>query len=273
VESFESGTPKSPATITLDHSNFRLQSETPGPFGTQIHADQTNQRNSNPVFVADGDYHQAASSPTIDKGADNALNGQFDFDGDARVFRTTDIGADEFYPPPTVLTGAPTPIQTTGATLHGTVNPNSLATSYHFDFGTTTSYGSSTPAADAGAGTADAPASAALTGLKPNTTYHYRLVATNPKGTSNGGDVAFTTLALTPPKKPVKCRVPKLKGLSLAKAKRRLRAAHCKLGKVKRPKLRKGRGTIVRLVVKKQSPRPGKVLAKNAKVRVSLGPR
>jgi hypothetical protein len=255
-----------PASIALQYSNYFFRSG-------NVTADSHTQFQVQPIFTAPGDYHQAPTSPTIDKGADNALNGQFDFDGDARVFRTTDIGADEFYPPPTVLTGPPAPIQTRGATLHGTVNPNSLATTYHFEFGTTTSYGSSTPAADAGTGTAGAPATAALTGLAPNTTYHYRLVATNPKGTSNGGDVSLTTLALTPPKKKVTCRVPKLKGLSLPKARRKLKAAHCRLGKVKRPKVKKRHGKRVRLVVKKQSPKAGKVLAKNSKVRVTLGPR
>jgi hypothetical protein len=35
------------------------------------------------------------------------------------------------------------------------VNPNGTATTYHFDWGTTTDYGSSTPTQDAGAGTCE----------------------------------------------------------------------------------------------------------------------
>ena len=31
------------------------------------------------------------------------------------------------------------------------------------------------------------------TGLAANTTYHFRIVASNPGGTGNGGDQAFTT--------------------------------------------------------------------------------
>src|ERR1019366_5013565 len=39
-------------------------------------------------------------------------------------------------------------------------------------------------------------ASAKLTGLKPNTTYHYRVVATSMAGTSAGVDRSFSTSAV-----------------------------------------------------------------------------
>ena len=45
---------------------------------------------------------------------------------------------------PNVVTGAANPVNTTTATLNGTVNPNSLSTTYKFDYGTTTGYGTST---------------------------------------------------------------------------------------------------------------------------------
>jgi hypothetical protein len=62
------------------------------------------------------------------------------------------------------------------------VNPNLRATTYSFQYGTTTAYGSETGARDAGAGNAPADASAGLAGLAPGTTYHYRVVATNCTG-------------------------------------------------------------------------------------------
>jgi hypothetical protein len=49
-------------------------------------------------------------------------------------------------PSPTAVTGQATNISTSGATLNGTVNPNgSQVRDCHFDYGTTTSYGSSVP--------------------------------------------------------------------------------------------------------------------------------
>lgn len=96
---------------------------------------------------------------------------------------------------------APAPAVTTGgaavanksATIQGTVNPEGLPTQYHFEFGRTASYGSSTASVSAGSGTSDVDVSADVTGLKPKTTYHYRLVATNASGTTDGTDQTFTT--------------------------------------------------------------------------------
>jgi hypothetical protein len=99
---------------------------------------------------------------------------------------------------PVALTGNATAITPTSATLNGTVNPEGQSTSYHFEYGTTTSYGSETASADAGAGAANVKVSVAISPLAPNTTYHYRLVATNATGTTLGADVSFRT-----PKPPV----------------------------------------------------------------------
>jgi len=94
---------------------------------------------------------------------------------------------------PAAVTGAVTTFSDTSATVTGTVNPNGQTTTWHFDYGTSTSYGSSTPATAAGSGTANANVSATITGLVPGTTYHYRFVAANASGTTAGGDGVFTT--------------------------------------------------------------------------------
>jgi hypothetical protein len=96
---------------------------------------------------------------------------------------------------PTVTTGAATNLTSTTATISGTVNPNAAATTYQFQYGTTTGYGSVSPgsATSAGSGSAAVSETANLTGLSPSTTYHYRLNATNATGTTNGPDAAFTT--------------------------------------------------------------------------------
>jgi hypothetical protein len=103
------------------------------------------------------------------------------------------MGASE----PAVSTGNATAITFTWATLNGTINPEGQATSYYFEYGTTTSYGSQTTTAEAGSGTADVGVSGQSASLAPDTTYHYRLVATNASGTTLGSDVSFKTP--TPP--------------------------------------------------------------------------
>jgi hypothetical protein len=100
-------------------------------------------------------------------------------------------------PVPPTLDGAAafaSAIKPTGATLNATLNPNSSDTSFHFEYGTDTSYGASSPATDAGAGAGDQPVTADLAGLIAGTTYHYRLVADNGTGgVQHGDDATFST--------------------------------------------------------------------------------
>jgi hypothetical protein len=96
---------------------------------------------------------------------------------------------------PTAITGPVTAVGPTSATATGTVNPGGLATTWYFEYGTTTGYGSKTAAKSEPAGSSNVGVSASLTGLKPGTTYHYRLVATNSGGTSRGADGIFATSA------------------------------------------------------------------------------
>jgi hypothetical protein len=77
--------------------------------------------------------------------------------------------------------------------VHGTVNPNGGRTTYHFAYGPTTAYGNRSPIESAGAGITPVNVSATLSGLRWDTTYHYRLVATNPLGRSEGADETFHT--------------------------------------------------------------------------------
>jgi hypothetical protein len=97
--------------------------------------------------------------------------------------------------PPRVTTDAATAVGSTGATLNGTVNPNGNATTYYFEYGPTKTYGTKTAVVNAGSGNAKQPVSQPVGGLTASTTYHFRLVATNPAGTTTGKDKAFTTLA------------------------------------------------------------------------------
>jgi len=94
---------------------------------------------------------------------------------------------------PVVSTGGASAVTDTSATLHGSVNPKNQATSYRFQYGTSTAYGSATASRTVSTMDNTAhPVLAKLTGLTPRTTYHYRLVATNATGTTAGGDRTFT---------------------------------------------------------------------------------
>src|SRR3954464_12073655 len=95
---------------------------------------------------------------------------------------------------PTVTTGNANNITQTSAKLNGTVKPNNEATTYRFEVGTTTVYGTNTPEAGPIApGSGNTAVSADIGSLAPGTVYHYRLVATNPSGAIPGKDKTFTT--------------------------------------------------------------------------------
>jgi hypothetical protein len=99
---------------------------------------------------------------------------------------------------PVAVTGAAVDIASTSATLGGTVDPNQTVTLYYFEYGRTTGYGSSTPNGTLLGGDSPVPVTRAVTGLMPNTVYHYRLVALNNAGTSRGVNATFTTAPVAP---------------------------------------------------------------------------
>jgi len=93
---------------------------------------------------------------------------------------------------PFVETTAATQIGDTWATLNGVVNPNGAATEYYFEYGTTTSYGQTTAVVSAGSGTTNLEESKVVFELKPKVKYHFRIVAKNSNGTTDGADEGFT---------------------------------------------------------------------------------
>jgi hypothetical protein len=95
---------------------------------------------------------------------------------------------------PTVTTGNANSITQASAKLNGTVKPNKEATTWHFELGTTTAYGTNTPEQgpiQPGAGNTNV--SFDVGSLQPGTVYHFRLVATNGSGSVPGKDKTFTT--------------------------------------------------------------------------------
>lgn len=83
----------------------------------------------------------------------------------------------------------------TGTTLVGSVNPKGTATSYHFEYGTSSAYGAVAGQGNAGSGSAAVAVKARIEGLVSGTRYHYRLVATSAAGTTASGDHTVTTKA------------------------------------------------------------------------------
>lgn len=96
---------------------------------------------------------------------------------------------------PAAVTGAASAITPTTATLNGTVDPSGRPTTWYFEYGTSTGYGTKTPVKDAGSGTGSTAVSAAVTGLRTGRTYHVRIVATNDAGTTRGADQTFLSSA------------------------------------------------------------------------------
>jgi hypothetical protein len=99
---------------------------------------------------------------------------------------------------PAVTTLAATNITSASATANASVDPNGAATTVYFQWGTNTSYGSTSSSTSAGSGNSDVPIGIALGNLLPGTTYHYAVIASNSVGIVSGTDIAFTTLASAP---------------------------------------------------------------------------
>ncbi len=94
---------------------------------------------------------------------------------------------------PTSETGGITGAGSGQATLHGYVSPRGLPTTYRFEYGTTTEYGSSAPEPEGAAPEHGGSVTTTITGLEPGVVYHARLAAHNGDGSTYGKDVAFST--------------------------------------------------------------------------------
>ncbi len=104
------------------------------------------------------------------------------------------LGTDMTFTTPAQITTEPADAITyNDATLNGTIDPNGIATTAWFEWGTTTSYGTETTHNSAGSGSGYASFNAPIIGLALNTTYHFRAVANNGTDTVQGPDRSFTT--------------------------------------------------------------------------------
>jgi hypothetical protein len=226
----------------------------------------------------------------------------------------------------------------TAATLHAHVRPDGLRTRYEFWLeGPVCLHAPCAPvtslvgAGNVEAGSTEEEVTATATGLAPDKSYTWWVLAGNAEGTTESTHLTFTTLFTTLPipvnganpfeskiepwvaeaaaewgrrqveaaelerrakeraareaseregreeveressassSHAARCTVPSIHGDSLAAARRALRGAHCRLGRVSAPRKHRGH-----LVVRAQRPRPGRKLAAGSTVAVTLGPR
>jgi hypothetical protein len=107
------------------------------------------------------------------------------------------VTATAFAVAPKATTGAASDLTATTVTLNGTVHPGKEATTFRFEIGKTTAYGTLTTTGSVN-GNSDKAVSATVTGLTPSTTYHFRIIASNASGSVTGADAQFTTPAAGP---------------------------------------------------------------------------
>jgi sugar lactone lactonase YvrE len=94
-----------------------------------------------------------------------------------------------------IVSANSTAVNANDARLQAQIDPNGYAAQYLFQYGTTTSYGQTMPlsAKSAGSGMGPVGVNAVLSGLEPETTYHFRVVAANSQGAALSADGQFTT--------------------------------------------------------------------------------
>lgn len=107
--------------------------------------------------------------------------------------------------PPQILAEAFSGVGQTAATISGSINPHSEATSYFVEYVTEAGFAQSgyataslTEAVAVGSGFVPVEVAQALSGLSPGTKYHFRLAAKSGLGEPKGADRTFTTHGLNP---------------------------------------------------------------------------
>jgi hypothetical protein len=184
----------------------RTSAMTPGQtvgdlaLGVSVATDEDFSCNNPTPYCRWGDYNGASPDPTngaLVWGTGELTTSASDSNSDAQ-WGSQNVAIAVSASPPTVASTGSSIGGASTATLTGTVNPEALITTYHFEYGTTPAYGSATAEATAGSDTVDHAASASIAGLAPGT-YHFRLVATNAGGIASTSDATFAIPALFPP--------------------------------------------------------------------------
>jgi hypothetical protein len=153
-------------------------------------------------FNAAGEYKGRVPVPVSERGEQQATSvaGDPETHGVFVGARESAAGLYAFGPNivvPDVTTGAVSNPKTTSVTLNGTINPAGAGPAKcQFAWGKNTSYGQLAPCPEVPEGNSPMPVQVSLAGLEPDTTYHYRLQASDANGTNPGEpwqDQMFTT--------------------------------------------------------------------------------
>jgi len=148
------------------------------------------------VIKGNGDYRYKLNG--IEK-ANNVINGLsagtysvYVTDKESKEF-TISVTITQPLAAPTVETSVASVVSINDVTLNGKVNPNSsITTSLYFEYGTTIDYGTKVNLTNINGSSLTNVSTKITSGLIPNRTYHFRLVATNSSGTTNGNDMTFS---------------------------------------------------------------------------------
>jgi hypothetical protein len=151
-----------------------------GSGATMLPENEPNHVNADLTELRPGTPYQYRLVATSDRGASRGAD---------RVFTTP---ADDR---PLADTGPAARVTATSARLEARVNAMGRKTRFHFEYGPDASYGSKSAEGYAGLQITPRSSYAALTGLEPGRTYHYRVVASNDSGTVRGADRTFRTPA------------------------------------------------------------------------------
>jgi hypothetical protein len=169
---------------------------TAGPSGTSFVTDYNNPNSTTSSTFSSGQNTIQEDLYVTDPQHPTAmLLGTFTLGSDGSLKFTPSAGVVA----PSVTTLAASSVTAGTATLNASINPNGASTTFSFQYGTNTSYGSTTPVVTLASGTTAVSTNAGVGGLLGGTTYHFRVVATNSAGPSLGSDMTFTTLAVTAP--------------------------------------------------------------------------
>lgn len=197
VASDESGLATAKAQLTADQrlgcppaSSSTTTTALSGGSSPSNGSSNANNNNSN----GNANNPSSGSSPSGSTGNGNSGSPSAHHASDAHV-ADAGTGPSGSVSAPSAQTGSVDGTSSSGTTLTGSVTPDGADTTYYFQYGTSSAFGSQTATQDAGSGMNPVAITASLAGLAPGTTYDFRLVAVNSQGTSYGQEASFTTTA------------------------------------------------------------------------------
>ena len=184
LDAFTGGSPRALASGTDGNLYGATQTFGPGDFGAVFSVTSSGNLTALQPFTGGLDGGRPSSNLVL--GKDGNLYG-----GAGSTIYRIQFGA--VTPTAVPVTGTAASFLNHSELVTGSINPGGKASTYAFEYGFDTYYGSSTDSFDAGNGKSPVAVALPLDSLDAGTTYHYRLVAVNADGVVTGQDQVFTT--------------------------------------------------------------------------------